>query len=91
MSYVIHCTSQLKTFSYQWKKCNVPWSTLIESSDASDKFLYISVHFFSYKHFKHFKPYKLQSSTSIFYLTLRELHKSPPKYLIFSKKKKNKT
>ena len=46
--------------------------SIIESSDASDKFLYISVHFFSYKHFKHFKPYKLQSSTSIFDLTLRE-------------------
>ena len=72
MSYVIDCTSQLKTFSYQWKKCHVPWSTLIESSDASDKFLYISVHFFPYKHLKHFKPYKLQSSTSIFDLTLRE-------------------
>ena len=69
MSYVIDCTSTLKTFSYQWKKCHVPWLTLIESSDASDKFLYISVHFFSYKHFK---PYKLQSSTSIFHLTLRD-------------------
>ena len=47
MSYVIDCTSQLKTFSYQWKKCHVPWSILIESSDASDKFLYTSVPFFS--------------------------------------------
>ena len=49
MSYVIDCNSQLKTFYYQWKKCHVPWSILIESSDASDNFLYTSVHFFSYK------------------------------------------
>ena len=54
MSYVIDCNSQLKTFYYQWKKCHVPWSILIESSDASDNFLYTSVHFFSYKKFQTF-------------------------------------